>query len=77
MKIKMVKDDMAAPLGHTVVSYKAGDEYDVPAFIGAHFVASGSATAADDAPAATKPAETKPSPRSRSKKVTAPSETKA
>ena len=41
--VKMIKDDRAAPEGHTVIDYKAGEEYVVPAFVADAFLANESA----------------------------------
>lgn len=41
-RIRMLKDDRAAPEGHTVVTYKAGTEHDAPDWMVAAFIEAGS-----------------------------------
>lgn len=41
-RIRMIKDDRAAPEGHTVVTYKAGTEHDAPEWMVKAFIEAGS-----------------------------------
>lgn len=38
VKVNMLADDRAAPEGHTVVMYGAGEKYEVPQWVADYFV---------------------------------------
>lgn len=54
VSVKMIKDDRAAPEGHTVIEYKMGESYVVPSFVADAFLTAESAEVTGDAKRPTK-----------------------